>query len=193
MSYEPSASEQAAIAGESIAQMFTSVRAEMTNIEVILWLRQIDRLGGARVMAFVEFWMSGGAQGSYRRVPTIEDLLSYADGEYVSAAQSLELLRQHVSSCGPWSNPDIKDAKLIEAISYLGGWAKVCQDMPDTSDDFAYKRFGERFKAAWSRSEALLVQKFLSPMPLLGLLESPGQLRLEAAPADSALQLLPTP
>lgn len=192
MTNSKSEAEQALIAGESVAQTFSAAKAEMTQIEVNLWSREIQRLGAARVLSFVEFWIGGGAQGSFRRAPTIEDLLSYADPDFISPAQSLELLRSHVASCGPWSNPKIADQKMMEAIAHMGGWAKVCQDMPDPSDDFAYKRFGDRFRSAWSRSEALQVQRRLAPKPLLGLVADPNQLRLTAE-APEAEGTLPIP
>lgn len=179
----------ASVVAESIAQMFNASKSELTMIEANLWLRQVERLGNAQVLAFAEFWMSGGAQGSFRRAPTIEDLLTYADPSFLGHAQALELLRKHVSTCGPWSSPEIKDAKLVEAVDHLGGWAKVCEEMPDPGQDFAYKRFADRFKAAWARSEALMVQRSLFPKPLLGLFASPNQLRAELPPPPDALEL----
>ena len=177
---------QATVAAEAVAQM--------TQIEVNLWMKQIERLGPAKVLSFIEFWMSGGAQGSYRRVPTIEDLLKHTDSEFVGTEQALELLRRYVADCGPWNDPPINDAKLKEAVVHMGGWAKVCHDMPDPSEDFAYKRFGERFRVAWSRSEALMVQKTLAPAPLLGLFSEPSQLKIglaDAGAADTPLPLAP--
>lgn len=172
------------VAAEAVAQTFSAAKQEMTQIEINLFLNEIHRLGPEAVMSFVKFWIGGGGQGSFRRAPTIEDLCAYTDPNYISSASALEVLRSLVASTGPWQDPAMQDSKMREAVTHLGGWAKVCSDMPDPADDFAYKRFAERFRAAWSRSEALAVQKRLQPPVLQGLIAAPDQLRLLGAPPD---------
>lgn len=182
-------------ASETVSQMFSAVnKAEMTVIESNLWSREIERLGPAALLSFAEFWMSGGGQGNYRRTPTIDDFMMRADPSYVNAATALDRLIEEVRRSGPYNNPTIEDLKLREAIARMGGWAKVCQDMPDPSSDFAFKRFSERFRAAWTHSEALQVQHKLNPPALLGLVASPGQIKLAwVAPESEVEVLLPGP
>jgi hypothetical protein len=172
-------------AAEAVSQLFTAAKADMTNIEVSLWVREIDRLGPARMLAFVEFWASGeGQTSSFTRAPKIQDFLLRADPDYIGADGALDLLRAEIRATGCWGNPNIKNLKLIATVNALGGWAKVNQDCPDVSDDFACKRFAERFKHAWVQSEGKQVRGELNEPPLLGLIAQPDQLRLTQAAAD---------
>lgn len=182
-------------ASETVSQMFSAVnKAEMTVIESNLWSREIERLGPTALLSFAEFWMSGSGQGNYRRTPTIDDFLMRADPAYVNAASALDRLIVEVRLSGPYNNPTIENPKLREAIAHMGGWAKVCQDMPDPSSDFAFKRFSERFRVAWTHSEALQVQQKLNPPALLGLTASPGQIKLAwVAPEPDTDTSLPAP
>lgn len=175
-----------AIAAEAVSQLFSVANAEMTKIEANLWMREIERLGAPATLSFVEFWMTGGGQDSFRKAPKIDDFLTRADPHYVSASGALECLRREIQSFGPYLNPPIADPKLRATVAALGGWAKVCQDMPDPSEDFASRRFAERFRSAWTQSEALLVQKRLDPPPLQGLIDAPRQM-LPALVADAVL------
>lgn len=175
-----------AVAAEAVSQLFSAANAEMTKIEANLWMCEIERLGPGATLSFVEYWMSGGGQDSFRRPPKIEDLLSRVDPHHVGSSGALEALRQEIQQYGPYVNPPIENKKLRATVLALGGWAKVCQDMPDASEDFASRRFSERFRAAWAQSEALAVQKRLSPTPLLGLVDAPRQL-LPAVVIEEAL------
>jgi hypothetical protein len=178
-------------AAEAVSQLFTAAKADLTNIEANLWLREIDRLGPARMLSFVEFWASGEGQSSaFNRAPKVQDFLLRADPDYIGAEGALEKLRAEIASVGCWASPQIKDLRLIAAIGAMGGWAKVNQDCPDPSDDFAYKRFAERFRGAWIQAEAKQVQGKLDAPPLLGLIAAPTQLRLApgANPPESTLE-----
>ena len=97
-----------------------------------------------------------------------------ADPSHVSASAAVEVLRKLVSTVGPYESPVVQDHKMAEAIHDLGGWSQVCAEMPDPADDFAYRRFSERVKIAWKRSEGLEVQQRLNPSPVLGLLDAPS-------------------
>lgn len=177
-------------AQETVSQMFSAAnKAEMTTIEGALWTREIERLGPGALLAFAEFWMSGSGQGGYRRPPTIDDFLLRADPAYINAAMALHHLAEAVRTTGPYSDPRIDDPKLRAAVTQLGGWARVCQDMPDPASDFAYKRFAERFRAAWTHSEGLQVRNCLAATPLQGLISAPRQFALSAPSADSTQAL----
>lgn len=171
------------LAGEAVSQLFAVSKTDMTSLESTLWAREIQRIGPAAVMAFAEFWMMGGGSSSgHRRAPTINDFRTFTDPKFVSAATALDLLRAEVVQTGPYASPKITDSKLIEAVTHMGGWAKVCQDMPEPTEAFAWKRFGEVFNKAWTRSEGLQVQNRLAPQPLLGLIAAPRQLQRLPAP-----------
>lgn len=179
-------------AGEAVAQLFSAAGKEMTSMEVALWLREIARFGARPVLQFAEFWMQGGGQSErFRQAPTIEDFRRRADPGYVSEHDALERLRLEVASCGPYAAPAIEDARLKAAVLLLGGWAKVCQDMPDASDEFAARRFAERFARIWVQAEGMALRgEVNAAVPLVGLagsrlpqsLQGPLAHRLAARP-----------
>lgn len=159
-------------AAQAVAQLFTAAGKEMTELEVRLWLRAISGLGYAKTMAFVEFWMEGGGQGR-RAAPTVEDFRKRFDETYVCAGQALELLREEVARKGPYGAPAFEDARLRAAVLVLGGWPKVCQDMPDPAQEFAHRRYAERFVLAWSKAEGMALRGELCGIaPLSGLTHS---------------------
>lgn len=192
--YEQEQAQQAlspvTMAIETVTDMFTAAnKTEMTRLEGILWAREIARLGTSALMSFAELWMGGRGQGSFRRAPTIDDFLTHADPHYANAETGLECLVTQVKLCGAYNTPEIKNPMLIEAVQILGGWEKVCRDLPDPSLNFEYKQYAEKFKAAWTQSEAKAVQKKLSPQPLLGLSEiskrKQAQLKLKTSMQSS--------
>lgn len=181
---------QSTLAAEVIGQMFSAVKADLTPVEVNLWTRELNRLGASVMLAFAEFWISGGGQGGYRKAPTIADFLKYSDPNYVSVESALEILRTNVASIGPYNDPKISDPKLQNAVVFMGGWVKVCDEMPDPADDFAWKRYADRFRLAFTQSEALQVQRRLSAQPLLGLFSSAQQLHTASIASAHSLLLV---
>ena len=181
------------LAREAVAQMFGVSKTDMTEVEVNMWRYEIDRCGPALMLKFVRFWIGGGGQGTFMRAPRIDDFLRRVDPEFVSADDALTLLRNLVRKIGPYSDPDISNAKLRLAVMELGGWAKVNQDLPDSSEEFASKRFAERFKTAWLQSEAAEIQGRLSCEPLLGIAsEAKKQLVIQAYSVDTGAESNPT-
>lgn len=163
-------------AREAVAQMFSMNKADMTAIEVNLWRSEITRLGAKAMLQFVKFWTSGGGQTSFRQAPRIDDFRRRMDPDFVSIDDALNILRREVGRVGPYSDPGLTDARLTVAVLEMGGWAKVCKDMPDASLDFESKRFAERFKSAWVMGEAAVLQERLPTQRLMGLIAAPKQL-----------------
>ena len=52
------------VAAEAVGQMFSQAQREITPVESGLWMVEIGRLGPERLLAFAQFWMSGGGQTS---------------------------------------------------------------------------------------------------------------------------------
>lgn len=160
--------EMLSAASEAVSQLFTAAGKEMTGLEVNLWLRAIGQYGPDLTLAFVEFWMMGGGHERYRRAPTLEDFRRRVDPNYVSTEDALEILRAEVVRSGPYANPVIHDKRLSQSINIMGGWAKVCQELPDANETFALKRFAERFASAWVQAEGRVIRDE-AVEPLLGL------------------------
>lgn len=172
----PAKASQTSIAREAVAQMFATTKTDMTEIEVGLWCNQIDDLGPEVMVRFVRFWTSGGGQGNFMRAPRIDDFRRRMDPNFVCVEDALAILRGEISRVGPYENPKITDQRLQVAVLEMGGWAKVCADMPDVSLDFETRRFADRFKTAWVQGEAAVLQGRVPAARLMGLVASPQQL-----------------
>jgi len=178
-----------AVAAEVVGQMFSQAQREITPVESSMWIVEIGRLGPERLLAFARFWMSGGGQTSsgqmFARVPRIDDFRRYADPSYIDEQRALELLYEIVRTVGAYADPNISDPRLRAAVHSMGGWARICQDMPSRTEDFAFKRFSDVFRQAWTVAQGMEVRGELAAPPLRGLIASPNQLRI-SAPADLA-------
>lgn len=161
--------DESAMAAQAVAQLFSMAKQEMTPVESTLWLQQIGKFGPQTMLAFVAFWASGAGQGSYLRAPLVEDFLLRADPMHVGPQTVMAQLYDLVVNCGPYTAPTTKNMKLQSVIVSLGGWVKVCEDMPIPTDDFAWKNYEQRVKTALLQSEAKQVQLLLQPANLLGL------------------------
>lgn len=170
------------IAREAVAQMFAMTKTDMTAIEANLWRSEITRLGPKVMLKFVQFWTSGGGQSSFRQAPRIDDFCRRMDPDFVSADDALNILRREIGRIGPYADPLFTDARLTVAVLDMGGWAKVCKDMPDASMDFESRRFAERFKSAWVMGESAVLQDRLPTQRLMGLIAAPNQLALAPSP-----------
>ena len=172
--------------GQSIAkclsEMFSQTKTELTDMEASLWINEIERLGMSAFLSFTAHWMSR----DHPRSPKVEDFRQFGDPEYVNADIALERLAKDAGEIGPYEDPQLNDRRLVAAVLHLGGWVKVCETMPSQSEEFAWKRFAERFKLAWSRGEAQVAQGRLPPgTQLRGFVEiaNETQLLIESAPA----------
>lgn len=178
------------LASELVSQLFTAMGKEMTTLEVNVWTRSIARYGPAAINAFAEFWIEGGGQGKFRRTPTIEDLRRRVDPDYCSAEDALEKLRAEVARSGPYVTPPIADERLKATVMLIGGWPKVCQDLPDAAEDFATRRFAERFASAWVQAEGKVMRGESFASPLIGLAHVP---QCALALDGTATSRLPSP
>lgn len=177
--------DEVAQAVEAVSQMFAQVKAEPTPAEAMLWADEIERIGPRAVMQFAQFWMSGGGQGGFLRAPRIADLRRFCDPTWSDEASALARLQTLVSHVGPYRAPleaDGMDARLAEAVRAMGGWARVCELMPDASDDYAFRTFEKRFSVAWQQAEARSVRGEVQNTPLLPIRSQPAI----AAPQQNA-------
>lgn len=183
----------------AVGNAFSAAKAEATEAEIALWSEAIRRVGPDAALSFMGFWLSGGGQDKYARAPRVNDMLEFVDPNYVNAVTGLGQLRDLVASVGPYQSPNVLSPMLRAAVLRLGGWAKVCEDMPDPIDEFAWKRFQDRFELSWRYSEALAVQGLLNPPALIGLVDASQALpavthhthAAVAGPSDNGLSCAP--
>lgn len=157
---------------EAVSQMFAQVKAEPTPAEAMLWADEIERLGPGVVMQFAHFWMAGGGQNGFLRAPRIVDVRRFCDPMWSDEAMALARLQTLVERLGPYRAPgdaDGMDATLAHAVKLLGGWVRVCELMPDASDEHGLRAFEKRFASAWSQAQAAALQQRLDSAPLLPL------------------------
>jgi len=172
---------------EAVSQMFAQVKAEPTPAEAMLWAGEIERVGPRAVIAFAHFWLAGGGQNGFLRAPRIMDLRRFCDPTWSDEVGALTRLQNLVSRFGPYCVPterDGMDAKLAETVRLLGGWVRVCELLPDPSDDFAFRAFEKRFVSAWQQAEVRVVRGDVSAAPLLPIGSTGSQPRL-AAPVET--------
>jgi hypothetical protein len=152
-------------AAQAVAQLFGSTGGAFTQVEALLWATEIHRLGPDLAMEFVRYWASGEHELKYKRTPTINDFLSRVDPEHLSAETGFAKLQEEVRLIGGWRSPAITNLKLLAAIERLGGWPKVCAELPSPTEDFALRAYAEKFALAWRHSEGLKMQGLLGNTP----------------------------
>lgn len=165
-------SHQIQMALDAVSQAFAQVKAEPTPAEAALWADEIDRMGPGPIMSFIKFWMSGGGQDGYLRAPRIDDARRFVDPEWMDAGAALQLMHDLVRSVGPYRVPDKSEGmsqRLQSSIAALGGWARVCEIMPEPSQEFAWREFAKRFDAAWSQAQARELMGLPPAAPLKSL------------------------
>jgi hypothetical protein len=78
------------------------------------------------------------------------------------------VVQRAVERVGPWENPRFEDPAIAQAIVFMGGWVKVCEEFPQPSDRFAMQAFHQRFEAALRSAQAEVARLHLREVPLLG-------------------------
>lgn len=187
----PGAEVEAAL--DAVSQMFAQVKSEPTPAEAMLWAEEIERLGPQAVLRFARFWMAGGGQNGFMRAPRIVDLRRFVDPTWADEALALSRLQRLVQEAGPYRVPcaeDGMDEALAAAVQHLGGWVRVCEIMPDASDEHGLRQFERKFALAWQQVEGARVQaRRLGSVQLQAL----GRSREAASPTEEASNSAPAP
>ena len=147
-------------ARDAFAQVAGYYRHEPTLFEVGSWDRLINEFGDEAVSRFLFRHME---RSSF--MPKVNEALELLDPHRGSDMQLLERLRDLVCIYGPYKTPVLADKSMALAISKLGGWVKVNEDLPDPSNDFLYSAYFKRFQAARREAEASLVRDPALPVP----------------------------
>ena len=131
---------------QALADIMAARRYEMTPFEGRAWAQIIDAVEPRRFIAFVSHHY---ATSPY--APTPADATKYLDLA-VNPDVSFGRLQRLIMELGPYRAPELSDPVLHTAIELMGGWAKVNEDLPDPREQFEFKRFRERFDAAFTEA-----------------------------------------
>lgn len=160
----------------------------LSSLEREMWNELITRFGDQAIIDYLRRHVSMS-----KYAPHVSEALEFL-GASNSAASALLVLQREVQRVGSWQSPKFDDPAVAHAVSIMGGWEKVCQDLPDPSDRFAYGAFQERFEVALKAAQSE-VTRGASVAPLLGrhdanllALEQKRQLALGFAPAADVAQ-----
>lgn len=169
---------------EAVAEAFAQVKCVPTPAESLLWVDQIELSGPQSVLAFMHFWMSGRGQDGYLRAPRVADFEAFMSPQLMDAAAALGVVRRMVASVGPYRVPALSDgasAEVCAVISALGGWVKVCETLPDSSQEHSSRVFERSFQSAWAQVKIQCARGLVAAQPLVAIGHSP-------VPAVSAAQ-----
>lgn len=192
MNPQPQIPSEVAGAMRLLADLAGARRYEYTDIEARMWLEFLMRLttgadvGLSKLMRFLSVWSM-----RERFVPQPQDAAK-ALGLFSTPESSFEAVLREVGSCGPYGSPKL-DAVTSQTIALMGGWARVCQDAPDASNEFAFNQFRKRFVELFPQAQAQVEVQGVAPKPLLGLADASRQRHLQLSAESSERPVLSAP
>lgn len=175
-------------ATEMLAHMANIYRYEISDFEAVLWQTQvINRYPNEAVMRALLAHMESGTNDSnfMPKYGAIKARLEPIAG--------FTQVHEAVRKFGPYQVPEISDPVLLSAIDQMGGWAKVCEEMPDpVGRAVDFDRYMKRFENAiqTGKQRVNVLCQLPPPLKAIGMSSNsatqPGQL---AAP----VRALPRP
>lgn len=169
---------------EMLAAMANMYRYEMPDLEAVLWVNQVFNVYPPKAVmrALLAHMEAGTADSNFMpKYGAIKKRLEPTRG-FVDIVHA-------VSHGSPYVAPEsIKDPVLIQAIHEMGGWGKVCAEMPDGRErPIDFDRYMKRFDAAITAATAAIQVRGAKPQPLIGISQQSGAPKL-AAPAPLAIE-----
>jgi hypothetical protein len=140
-------------ARQAMVETFAYYKYEVTKFEADLWARIIDEYGDEAVLAFLQAHLR-----TSQFAPKVSDAQRLLSPEGGNEEAAFLRLAQEVRRCGPYGNPRFEDPAIASAVTSLGGWAVVNEQLPDPMARFDYEAFQRRFSAAYqvARSEQVV-------------------------------------
>lgn len=162
---------------ELLAEMARMYNYNLSDFEAMMWAAQVfDVYPPDVVMRALIAHMESGTQDAnfMPRYGAIKAKLEPVRG--------FKELEQAVRLTGPYSTPKIKDPILLAAIEQLGGWVRVCTEMPDPiARPIDFERYVKRAETALQLAKTQVQVQGYKP-PKLKALASP-------VPSSAAPQL----
>lgn len=167
---------------EALAQTLSAWRYEATEIEAAAWRQIMIATPVDRFKAYLSQHLLAGngfppkPSDAARALQLVVD----PDAAYVQ-------LERLVREGGPYAEPAIDDAVMVQAILLMGGWVTLNEQMPDPQNTFAVKAFRERWTACFNQAvSAVRIRGEVPTQPLLSLSTKRLASRQLAAPQRAA-------
>ena|GEM_PF-3882209 len=168
-------------ARDMLAAMAGIYKYSLSDFEVMMWEGQVfTQYPDAVVMRALLAHMESGKSDAnfFPRYGNIKAILEPAGG-FIDIANA-------VRAGSPYVPPNLQDPILVEAIHQLGGWAMVCEEMPDARErPIDFDRYAKRVDAAITAARNTVQIQGKQPLSLVGL----GQSRPQPLERSRPLQL----
>jgi hypothetical protein len=129
---------------ELLAQMARMYKYELSDFEALLWTAQVFSVYPAQAVmrALMAHMESGTHDANFMpRHGAIKAKLEPVVG--------FKEIEQAIKQVGPYQLPNITDPVLLTAIEQMGGWARVCNELPDpVVRPIDFDRYVKRFEVA---------------------------------------------
>ena len=141
-------------------------KQDMSQFEVMMWLRLIHEFGDAPVVKFLMEHMR-----RCQFAPKVNEAIQALAPTAAGAAVAYQELERLVEANGPYVTPELPPA-LALVVDRLGGWVRVNQTLPDSRETFAAQAYYRQFEALYNHVVASLERGDAGEAPrLLGLHE----------------------
>ena len=150
---------------EMLSAMARMYKYDLSEFEAILWTNQIFKsYEPEAVMRALLAHMEGPA-------PDSNFMPKYGVIKHkLEPTRGIEDIVAAVRGGSPYVAPAIKDPVLIQAIQQMGGWVKVCAEMPDPREKpIDFGQYIKRFDAAVTAAVSKIGVQNIKPAPLLGI------------------------
>lgn len=148
----------------ALADLLGAKRYAVTELELTIWRRIVEHPKVPRGR-FKDFLTHHVMTSTFAPQP---NEAMEALGLLLSPEAGFRALQRLVSEEGPYRAPDGVDPVLVAAINEMGGWAEVCEKMPDpaTATTYAVKQFRDDFDSAFRTAANAVNVRGRTPDPL---------------------------
>ncbi len=161
---------------------------KFTDLERELWERLIETYGGQAILAFLADYALNGS-GFAPRPSDAQKMLNPGNGD---SQVAFSMLVQAVKTVGSWETPTVLNDNpvLVAAVHQLGGWAHICNTLPDPiGNRYEFEGFQKQFDAAFRLASSRVKIHAERPKPLLGAVKEAAKRVMWIPPDASAAQL----
>lgn len=178
--------QQTSPAQFSLSEVMGMTNHKVTALEASLWNRLIETYGDDAILAFLSDHVLNGT-GFAPRPSDAQKMLNPGNSD--SQVAFSELVRA-VKTVGPYATPAALNESpvLVAAVHHLGGWAHICNTMPDAiGNRFEFDGFQKQFDAAFRLAASRVKIHGEQPKPLLGAVKAALQVTWVPPDAPAAL------
>lgn len=167
-----------------LAEYLGSHKHVMTNFEAIHWGRLIEEVGDEAVENYLLMHMRSGNEFA----PKASAAFAALDPVGGDADSAFAELTKLVTKVGPYRAPPISQPVMKAAIIEMGGWAKVCETLPDPGVRFEFDAFRKRFLSAFKLATSDVLRNMAPTTPLIGLHDSSAPIAIEDARTSALIE-----